>query len=74
MSKRYHLFKQTRLYSGEPYQGPTSNYQPAEYDTKEDAIAAAAEFNERNPVGWNVWDTETDTLVYGYNIETGQIV
>jgi hypothetical protein len=63
--KRYHLYKQTRVYCGYPYQGATSDDQPAEYETFEEAVHMSYVFNERNPVGWNVFDSVTKELVHG---------
>lgn len=64
----YHLYKQTRIYAGHPYWGPTSNGIPAQYETLEEAKQAQAEFNERNPVGWNIYDEETGRLVDGVDM------
>lgn len=61
----YHLCKQTRVYDGEAYCGPTSNGFPAEYITLEEARAARSDFIKRNPVGWNIYDSETGLLVDG---------
>ena len=64
----YHLCKQTRIYDGHPYCGPTSNGMPAQYDTLEEAKKAQAEFNERNPVGWNIYDEDTGKLIDGVDV------
>lgn len=61
----YHLCKQTRIYDGYPYRGPTSDGMPAEYEKLEEAKNAQADFNERNPVGWNIYYSETGKLVDG---------
>ena len=67
----FHVFKQTRLYSGAPYQGPTSNGFPAEYKTLKEAKIAAENFQQRNPVGWNIFDSETGNLIDGVNMFEG---
>ena len=63
----YHLFKQTRIYEGRPYCGSTSDGFPAEWNTLSEARAAQRMFNERNPVGWNIYDADTGELVDGYD-------
>lgn len=63
----FHLFKQTRAYNGEPYCGPTSDYTPASYKTIEAAKIAKLLFQERNPVGWNIFNAETGEIVSGYD-------
>jgi hypothetical protein len=63
----YHLFKQTRIYEGRPYCGPTSDGSPAEWKTLAEAKTAQQMFNERNPVGWNIYDAETLKLVDGHD-------
>lgn len=65
---RYHLEKQTRLYTGKPYCGPTSRGIPAEFNTLEEAVEEADLYQVENPVGWNVWDSETDKCVHGRNV------
>jgi hypothetical protein len=55
----YHLVKMSRMYSGFPYCGPTSDYKPAQYETLEEALAAKKAFTEINPVGWDIYDTVT---------------
>jgi hypothetical protein len=60
---RYHLFKRTRVYGGQPYCGPTSGGISAEYGTLEAAQQAAYSFTIRNPVGWDIYDSETGILV-----------
>jgi len=69
----YHLCKQTRTYEGEPYCGPTSYNKPAEFKFLADAIAATKTFIIRNPVGWNVYNSVTKELSYGYDF-TNQLV
>lgn len=65
---RYHLCKVTRVYDGEPYCGPTSKGQPAGSDSLEEAVQMAKFFDRVNPVGWNVWDSETGQVVHGKNL------
>ena len=60
---RYHLVKKSRTYNGVPYKGPTSNNEPAEADTLEEAIALQQEMKYRNPVGWDIFDSETQEKV-----------
>lgn len=62
---KYHLCKATRIYGGEPYNGPSSNGMNAEAETLEEAKIMADKLNERNPVGWNIWDSETGKIVIG---------
>ena len=52
---KYHLFKQSRLYLGKPYCGPSSDNVPQEFDTLEEAKRARERLSARNPVGWNIW-------------------
>lgn len=59
----FHLFKQTRAYNGDPYWGPTSDYKLASYKTLEAAKIAKLLFQERSPVGWNIFNGETGELV-----------
>lgn len=63
----FHLYKASRVYSGRPYCGPTSDNKPAEYDTFEEAQVAAATFQEYNPVGWNIFDGDSGELLSGYD-------
>lgn len=51
------------MYTGRPYCGPTSNREPAEYSTLEQAREAKKEFTKGNPVGWDIYDTETGQKV-----------
>lgn len=59
----YHLFKQSRTYTGRPYKGPTSDNVEASYNTFEEALLAAQEFTERNPVGWNIFEAESGEIM-----------
>lgn len=54
---RYHIFKASRSYYGYPYCGPTSDNKPAEADTWVEAFNMAKEMTERNPVGFQIYDT-----------------
>lgn len=62
---RYHICKQTRVYDGEPYCGYSSGDNPAESDDLDEAISMSKDMMKNNPVGWNVFDSMTDKLVYG---------
>lgn len=59
----FHLFKQSRVYNGRPYCGPTSRGKPAEYATLDEAKKAKKEFTIRNPVGWDIFDAESGELI-----------
>jgi hypothetical protein len=65
---RYHICKASRIYKGWPYQGPTSNNLSAESDSLNDAIAMAQSMLDRNSVGWEVWDSQTNTMEYSTNL------
>jgi hypothetical protein len=64
----FNLSKQSRLYDGHPYCGPTSNYQFAQYATIEEARKARDEFQLKNPVGWNIYDADDGTLIEGMDV------
>lgn len=64
----YHLYKQTRIYDGHPYWGPTNNKIPAQYETLKKAKQAQTEFNKHNPIDWNIYDEETGRLVNNINM------
>lgn len=59
----YHIIKQTRVYTGRPYCGVTSNNVPAEYYNLSDAQQALVEFTKKNPVGWELYNAHTGELV-----------
>lgn len=59
----FHLCKKSRCYGGRAYCGPTSNNVPAEYETLAEAKLAVEEFTKYNPVGWDIYDSETGQLV-----------
>lgn len=63
----YHLCKQTRFYDGEPYCGYSSDNIPCEFEKLDDAQEKVKELNISNPVGWNIWDSETGELVDGFD-------
>ena len=63
MGKRYHLFKKSRVYVGYPYCGPTSGGDPAETDSLDEAVEMRKVFAERNPVGWDIYDSVENKLV-----------
>ena len=58
---KYHVIKRSRKYSGKPYCGATSDNHPAEADIMADAFTMALHLNEKNPIGWDVYDSETAT-------------
>lgn len=62
----YHLCKQTRVYDGEPYRGPSSNYIPMSFDLFSEALDARDKLQNRNPVGWNIFNADTGELVNGH--------
>lgn len=72
---KFHLEKQTRLYVGEPYSGPSCEViahlsefaGAAESVSIEGAIEMKKLLSKHNPVGWNIWDSETQKLVAGIN-------
>lgn len=70
--KRYHIEKQTRLYSGEGYSGYTSSSLgipgPLEFDTIEECLELLPKLQDTNPVGWNVFDSITGECVIGQNL------
>jgi hypothetical protein len=61
----YHLCKQSRAYEGKPYCGPSSDGIPQEYSLLSIALKAKELLTKRNPVGWNIYDSETGKLVDG---------
>jgi hypothetical protein len=63
----FHIEKQTRIYDGEPYCGPSSNYIPLAFASIEEAKRKISLLNEINPVGWNIWNSNTRELVHGIN-------
>jgi hypothetical protein len=69
---KFHLCKQTRLYDGEPYCGPTSDHKPMEFNTLQEARIAVIVLNNLNPTGWNIWDSETHKLVEGFDFHSGE--
>lgn len=65
---KYHIIKESRLYTRIPYCGATSGGHPAEAETMEAAVNMARDFMKRNPVGWNVYDSDTGELIYGKEV------
>lgn len=63
----YHIFKQTRVYNGEPYSGPSSNNMPMAFFSLESARKAASHLRDVNPVGWNIFESETGRLIDGHD-------
>ncbi len=66
----FHLCKQSRMYYGYPYSGPSGEAigkrnEPLEFESLDEAIEASKKLNKFNPVGWNVFDSDTRGLVYG---------
>lgn len=70
----FHLFKQTRTYVGEPYCGHTSDGKPAEYKTLREADDARKIFQEKNPVGWDIFEAKSGKRVFGYDPISGELV
>lgn len=60
---KYHIVKRSRVYHGLPYRGPTSCHLPAQTDSLEDARLIASAMTNRNPVGWDIYDSETKERV-----------
>lgn len=61
----FHLCKQTRIYTGEPYCGYSSKNIPQEFISLYEAKEAQKELQKINPVGWNIYNAETGELVEG---------
>lgn len=59
----YHIIKMSRLYTGNPYSGPSSDGIPLEFKDLADAQKRVLELNITNPVGWDIYDSETGLLV-----------
>jgi hypothetical protein len=59
----FHLFKQSRVYTGQCYCGPTNGFRRAEYKTLKLAKEQRDAFQQRNPVGWDIYDAKTKKLV-----------
>ena len=56
---RYHIYKGTRVYEGQPYSGPANQGEPAQSDQLCEAVALARKLTQNNPVGWCIRDTQT---------------
>lgn len=70
---RYHLYKQTRIYEGQPYAGYSMEFvrplrDEAASDDLEEAKHMAEALEQVNPVGWNIWDSTTGKLVSGHDM------
>lgn len=70
--RRFHIEKQIRIYNGNGYSGFTTKQlelpEPLEFDTLEECEAVLPKLQEFNPVGWNVWDSETGKCVVGEDL------
>lgn len=55
----YHLQKSSRLYTGRPYCGSSSDNIPAIAYTLEEAIALKAALDQRNMVGFTIYEVRT---------------
>ena len=60
----FHICKATRAYEGIPYSGSTSGGQPAVFRGYDNACRAAMAFNERNPVGWVVYEASARKRIF----------
>ena len=61
--KRYHVIKASRIWQGHPYSGPSSRGKPAHADTLEGAFAWVSKLTKRNPVGWQIVDSESGEYI-----------
>lgn len=61
---RYHVIKSSRTYTGEPYKGPSSDESPAEAGSMHEAIDLAIKMYIKNPVGWDVYDSESEERIF----------
>ncbi len=64
----FHIFKCSRHYQGRPYAGPSSNNIPLEFDTLEEAKKNRDVVAARNPVGWDIFNSETGEKVSSWYI------
>jgi len=55
----YHIVKASRIYTGQPYCGPSSGNRPATAATLAEAARLVAELSQVNPVGWRIYDAAT---------------
>jgi len=60
---KYHLFKKSRIYTGRAYSGATNDGNIAEAETLEEATVMKERMTHNNPVGWDIYDSETKELV-----------
>ena len=65
----FHLCKHSRLYTNDPYMGPSSDYKRAECETLDQAIEMQKVLTRRNPVGWEIYDSTTGKLIKGVFFE-----
>ena len=63
VGKRYHVIKASRVWHGRAYCGPSSRHCYAHADTLEGAFAWVAKLTKRNPVGWQIIDSETGEYI-----------
>ena len=68
---KYHVEKQTRLYDGRGYDGFSCSLIDhlgcLETNDLAEAKSWVQQLQSVNPVGWNIWDSETGDLVDGFN-------
>lgn len=70
---KFHVVKSSREYNGAGYSGPSLNriqcdgLTRAEFESKDDAIKCAQQLSEINPVGFDVYDSETQQKIYPTN-------
>lgn len=66
---KFHLFKKSRQYCGRPYCGPASDNKPAEANDIYLAQRLEMELTNRNPVGFDIYDSETGEKVHFTNTD-----
>jgi hypothetical protein len=64
MKIKYHIIKSTRTYNGLPYSGLSNDGAPAESASYMEAIELAVKLNERNPIGWNIYEVKSGNLIH----------
>ena len=60
----YHVIKASRVYTGVPYNGPTSFNKDATAPSFSEAVDLAMEMNDWNPVGWEVYSQRTGKCLF----------
>ncbi len=62
---KYHLFKKSRTYNGHPYHGQLwrQAFEPAETNSLTFARAMVQILTMKNPVGWDIYDSDTGEIV-----------